>query len=60
MRRFERLQLPHERIELGVRDFRRVVDVIQLFVPANPGSKYRGALSRRRHDAEKPATGGRG
>ena len=35
MLRLERLELVHQRVELGVDDLRRGVDVIELFVAAN-------------------------
>ena len=35
MRGFERLQLAHQRVELGVGDFGRGVDVVELFVTAD-------------------------
>ncbi len=47
MRRLEVRQLTHERVELGVGDLRRAVDVIQLLVMANQAAELLKAFFRR-------------
>ncbi len=47
MRRFERLELAHQRVELDVRDLRIRVNVVAVFVIADPLAKLVDALARR-------------
>ena len=44
MRVFERFELVHQRVELGVGDLRVVVNVVALFVMANEGTELVDAL----------------
>ena len=45
-RRLERLQLPHERVELRVGDLRPRLDVVEPLVPADLGPELFGARRR--------------
>jgi hypothetical protein len=54
MRGFELLQLAHQRVEFSIGDFRRSLDVVELFVSADFGSEFGDAFGWVHREIEEP------